>query len=65
MNRYMVFYGYDYYPNGGWKDFRAAFDTLEGALEMVANKPSSIDWWHIVDANTGEIVKESIRSREG
>lgn len=30
--RYLVFAGYDYYPEGGWGDFQGSFDTTAGTL---------------------------------
>ena len=28
MKRYLVFYGYDYYPSGGMNDFIGSFDHI-------------------------------------
>jgi hypothetical protein len=53
MKRYLLFCGTQYYPNGGWEDFRNSYRSLREA-EINADG----DWWHIVDAATGQIVKE-------
>jgi hypothetical protein len=29
MKRYLLFAGYQYYPDGGWEDFKGGFDTLQ------------------------------------
>jgi hypothetical protein len=55
MNRYILFAGADYYPSGGWRDVVASYPTLEDALNIAAGITD--DWWHIVDAESGDIVK--------
>ncbi len=52
--RYLLFSGHDYYPSGGWSDFKGSFATIEDALR--ANRK---DWWHIVDMTTGKIIDSS------
>ena len=59
MKRYLVFAGQDYYAGGGWIDFREDFDDLESA-ETAARTiivERDLEWWHVVDTSTGEIVK--------
>jgi len=56
--RFMLFAGMSHYPLGGWKDFRGSFMSVDAALIGAANLYSDRDWWHIVDRDTGEIVKE-------
>ena len=63
MERFLLFAGDEYYPAGGWDDFRGSFKTVEEA-EKKADKPTdrewannSYDWWHIVDSTTGKSVK--------
>jgi hypothetical protein len=63
MNQFLLFAGDEYYPGGGWSDFRGSFKTVEEAEEK-AIKPTdrewasnSYDWWHIVDSATGSYVK--------
>jgi hypothetical protein len=47
MKRFLVF-GYDnWYPSGGWDDFRGEFDTLEEAKDF-ADKLAT-DHAHIID----------------
>jgi hypothetical protein len=64
---YLVFCGAVYYAEGGWKDFRGSFGTLEEAKQ--AARPTEDDgyfedgfeayWWaHVV--RDGEIVTELI-----
>ena len=55
MKRYVLFAGSDYYPSGGWKDFRAMFDSVEEARQEVQHTDE--DWWHIVDLTTGEEIE--------
>lgn len=67
MKRFALFAGDDYYPGGGWKDFRASFDTEQAAMDSFANTSrdgwvklaGSFDWWHLVDLTTGERVRAS------
>ncbi len=52
MKRYLLF-SYDHnYALGGWKDFIAAYDTIEEAVEksLIGNR------YHVVDSTTGKIV---------
>lgn len=35
MKRYLVFIGYVYYPNGGMRDFKGDFDTLENSIIFI------------------------------
>ena len=53
---FLVFAGDNYYPSGGWDDCKGSCGTLVEALRYAANL-SSIDWWHIVDTSTLEIVE--------
>lgn len=55
MKRYLVFSGSDYYPSGGWTDFKGSIDSLE-SLSNIYEFVNGDDWWHIVDSTTGEIV---------
>ena len=57
LKRYLVFHGIDYEAGGGWEDFQDSFDTLEEAREKVQRTPKgTLDWWHIVDSQAGQIV---------
>jgi len=60
MKRFLVF-GFDsYYPSGGARDFLAAFDTLNQALEGASTSKASPDLWdHVeiaeLDLETGKL----------
>jgi hypothetical protein len=60
MERYLVFYFEDYYPAGGWNDFKKSFDALDEAHAYVkANTPKSrllYPGYQIIDLATGEEV---------
>lgn len=51
--RYLAFAGDQYYPSGGWRDYRGQFATIEDAIAEVAGK----DWWHIVDTAHMNVVR--------
>ena len=52
VKRFVVFSGDQYYPDGGWSDFKSSHDTLNEALSTARG-----DWWHIVDLVAGKIVE--------
>jgi hypothetical protein len=56
MNRFLLFAGDFYYPKGGWHDLQGNFETAETAEQAV--KALNPSWWHIVDSEEGEIVKD-------
>jgi hypothetical protein len=58
VKRFAVFSGDQYYPDGGWGDFKSSHDTLDEAK----SEKTRGDWWHIVDLVAGRIV-ESGRAR--
>ena len=58
MKPLLLFAGEHYYPSGGVNDFRGDFNTIEEAIEAIAN--SSCDWWHVADENM-RIVKSGGR----
>ena len=43
---FLLFYGSEYYPSGGWHDFAGAYPTFEAAREQV--KLDYYEWAHIV-----------------
>lgn len=55
VKRYAIFSGDQFYPDGGWSDYRSSHDTLSEARHALAPR----DWWQIVDLTTGEIVERS------
>lgn len=70
VKRFALFGGDRYYASGGWRDFihwyadaaEAAEDSkaLEGRLIVAQRYDNySIDWWHVADIETGEIVAKS------
>lgn len=54
---FLVFMGWDYYPEGGWKDYAGTFPTLLEANVYVALHSADWDWYQIVDLEKGEIVR--------
>lgn len=52
---FLLFAGFDH-PHGGWNDLRDQYATF---AEAVTDVHPGWDWWHIVDARTCKIVKES------
>jgi hypothetical protein len=51
---YLLFAGANYYPAGGWDDFRGQFATVKAAVAAV---DARWDWWHVVDVAGCVIVK--------
>ncbi len=64
MKRYMLFAGSQYYPSGGWDDFKDSFDTCEEALVAARLQETGYkgktkpvyDWFHVVDVQGFIIV---------
>jgi hypothetical protein len=59
MNRYLLFTGYNCYPNGGWEDFQGDYDTIEEAEARVERDKLSYqkhEWMQIIDSHTKEEV---------
>ncbi len=48
--KYKLFYGDNYYPLGGYDDFKGNFDSIEEAIKYlkVAEPCASYMWAHIV-----------------
>lgn len=61
MQRYLLFGGDQYYPNGGWHDYHGDFPSTKAALREAA--AWGWDWYHIVDSHTGEIVEDKMRAK--
>lgn len=59
--RYLLFSGSIDYREGGWYDFVGSYDSVEEALTTLHKTvPLGLrGWWHIVDTETQETVKES------
>jgi len=62
MQRYHVFGGAFYYPNGGWLDHQGAFDQLSDAVDFAqcwlrdATPLADRDWAYVVDLQDGSVV---------
>lgn len=63
MKRFLLFAGDTFYSEGGWVDFRQDFELFgdaqqagEKLLDIDANGCREVDWFHVVDLNTAEIV---------
>jgi hypothetical protein len=61
--RFCIFGGPDYYPRGGWHDFRASRDTLEEAVQagekLLVNPSGDYNWWHVFDLQERRVVAQS------
>jgi sulfatase maturation enzyme AslB (radical SAM superfamily) len=53
---FLLFVGWDYYPEGGWNDYWGTYNTLEEAEAAYSNIKRKTDWCHIVDIS-GEIPR--------
>lgn len=53
---FLVFFGFDYYPREGWKDFRDAFPTIHKAMTYIATQ-DGWDWYQVVDLSKLSIVR--------
>ena len=67
-HRYLLFAGEEYYPTGGWYDYRAGYPTLDEAraagedlLDRKIDPPysSTFEWFHVADCETGRIVAQA------
>lgn len=64
MKQYIVFAGSDYYPAGGWKDFKGAFNSIYEAKKFInAEEFQGNDWWEIVDVTKQEVVERNTDNR--
>lgn len=57
MDRYLLFAGDNYYPDGGWDDFRGSFSCVSdavlrgvGYLQAGVLDKGHANWFHVVDA---------------
>lgn len=56
--RFLVFAGDQYYPYGGYWDYRGGFASIDLAKNhLLAHR--GYDWWHVVDSETQQIVLDS------
>lgn len=57
LKRYLLFAGYNYYPNGGWHDCKESFLSLDDVFNYLNNNNiDGCDWWHVVDLIDNKIV---------
>lgn len=60
MNRYLLFFGPDYYPSGGMLDCKGTFKDKKDALtvvnEFLEEDGMEFNWWHIFDCELKKIV---------
>ena len=60
MNRYLAFFGDNYYPDGGMGDFLSDYKSVEEAKSAIAHKKlknlSTSTWGHVYDTVNKEIV---------
>ena len=57
MKRYLLFTGENFYPYGGWRDFKDSFKTIKASRKEATD--TYCDWWQIVDSKTGEIIESN------
>jgi hypothetical protein len=61
--RYCVFAGADYYPSGGWHDFRLSRDALEVAVhaaeQLIEDEALGFSWWQVFDMDQRRVVAQS------
>lgn len=61
INRYLLFYGDKYYPNGGWNDFQDSYNTIDEAKSQFyeAYNKDTLErrWGHIFDTVSDTIIK--------
>jgi len=54
LKRFLAFCGRNYYPNGGWDDFKGDFEEFESAKSFLLEKDN--DWAQIFDTETKKII---------
>ncbi len=58
MKRFWLFGGEYYYARGGMHDLIDTFDDVDSAVAEGNTKRlrGSIEWWHVFDRATGDII---------
>lgn len=57
--KYIVFAGDAYYPQGGWKDWAAEFDTEAEAVAYARGRTAgALTWAHVYVAGRGIIFEK-------
>lgn len=59
---YLVFAGDNYYPCGGFKDFKGEFESLTAAFRYIAITPC--EWYHVVEYESKAIVEYGVRQSD-
>ena len=57
--RYLLFGGECYYALGGGFDLLGAGNSIDDLLNSEALNGNNIDWYHVFDTETREIVAQS------
>ena len=63
--RYLLFGGVFYYAKGGANDFLGCANEVDSLTESEVLKDYRIDWWHIFDTKTREIIAGSQTQAHG
>ncbi len=59
LKRYLLFAYQDYYPSGGWDDFKDSFDILEAANKVkAAYESDGYPNVTVVDSFTGKYAED-------
>lgn len=58
---FLLFAGYNYYPSGGWDDFKGSFSSREEAIKY-AKGLADYDWVQVVNLQTES--SESFTTKE-
>jgi hypothetical protein len=59
MNRFMVFWGDQYHPQGGFKDDHTSFEAKEEAIGFARGVAhETLKWSHVVDLESFTIIEE-------
>lgn len=62
--KFLLFAGFGYYPDGGWKDFKNIYDTLEQAI-VATDSLDGEEWFEIVSIEQLKVVHAGTRHRHG
>lgn len=62
LQRFLLFAGTKYYPNGGWEDFQSAFEEQQAAVDEGHRlvDETYMSWWHVVDTLGATISRSSV-----
>lgn len=56
MKRYLLFIGDRYYPNGGMRDFKSSYDTIDEIMPIIEKEDYFNTWVHVYDAEKGKLI---------